>query len=55
MACATRASGDDAIYEKIVGVRGAFATRIAYVAVNGQPPAQSSSSSLRTPMARIRA
>jgi TolB protein len=30
----------DAIYEKIVGVRGAFATRIAYVAVNGQPPAQ---------------
>jgi TolB protein len=30
----------DAIYEKIVGVRGAFATRIAYVAVTGQPPAQ---------------
>jgi TolB protein len=30
----------DAIYEKIVGVRGAFATRIAYVAVNGRPPAQ---------------
>jgi TolB protein len=30
----------DAIYEKIVGVRGAFATRIAYIAVNGQPPAQ---------------
>jgi TolB protein len=30
----------DAIYEKILGVRGAFATRIAYVAVNGQPPAQ---------------
>src|SRR5580700_7472774 len=25
----------DAIYEKIVGVRGAFATRIAYIAVNG--------------------
>ena len=30
----------DAIYEKILGVRGAFATRIAYVAVEGQPPAQ---------------
>ncbi len=30
----------DVIYEKILGVRGAFATRIAYVAVNGQPPAQ---------------
>jgi TolB protein len=30
----------DVIYEKIVGVRGAFATRIAYIAVNGQPPAQ---------------
>jgi len=46
----------DAIYEKIVGVRGAFATRIAYVAVNGQPAGASLSSSLlRTPMARIRA
>jgi TolB protein len=30
----------DVIYEKILGVRGAFATRIAYVAVDGQPPAQ---------------
>jgi TolB protein len=30
----------DAIYEKILGVRGAFATRIAYIAVNGQPPTQ---------------
>jgi TolB protein len=30
----------DVIYEKILGVRGAFATRIAYVAVEGSPPAQ---------------
>jgi len=30
----------DVIYEKIVGIRGAFATRIAYVAVDGQPPTQ---------------
>jgi TolB protein len=30
----------DVIYEKIVGIRGAFATRIGYVAVQGQPPAQ---------------
>lgn len=30
----------DVIYEKIVGIRGAFATRIAYVSVDGQPPAQ---------------
>jgi TolB protein len=30
----------DFIYEKILGVRGAFATRIAYVAVQGQPPSQ---------------
>lgn len=30
----------DVIYEKILGVRGAFATRIAYVSVDGQPPLQ---------------
>ncbi|MCB1624399.1 MAG: Tol-Pal system beta propeller repeat protein TolB [Pseudomonadales bacterium] len=30
----------DAIYEKILGVRGAFATRIAYVSVDGRPPSQ---------------
>ena len=30
----------DVIYEKVLGIRGAFATRIAYVAVSGQPPAQ---------------
>jgi len=30
----------DVIYQKILGVRGAFATRIAYVAVQGEPPAQ---------------
>jgi TolB protein len=30
----------DAVYQKILGVRGAFATRIAYVAVDGNPPAQ---------------
>jgi len=30
----------DVVYEKIVGIRGAFATRIAYVSVEGQPPAQ---------------
>lgn len=30
----------DRIFEKITGVRGAFATRIAYVSVDGQPPAQ---------------
>lgn len=30
----------DAVYQKILGVRGAFATRIAYVAVEGSPPAQ---------------
>lgn len=30
----------DVIYEKILGVRGAFATRIAYVSVDGQPPRQ---------------
>jgi TolB protein len=30
----------DVVYEKILGIRGAFATRIAYIAVDGQPPAQ---------------
>jgi TolB protein len=30
----------DAVYEKILGIRGAFATRIAYVSVDGLPPAQ---------------
>jgi TolB protein len=30
----------DAVYEKIIGVRGAFATRIAYVSVDGKPPTQ---------------
>lgn len=30
----------DVVYEKIIGIRGAFATRIAYVAVEGRPPAQ---------------
>ncbi len=30
----------DVVYEKILGIRGAFATRIAYVSVDGQPPSQ---------------
>jgi len=30
----------DFVYQKVLGVRGAFATRIAYVAVQGKPPAQ---------------
>jgi TolB protein len=30
----------DAVYEKIIGVKGAFATRIAYVSVDGTPPTQ---------------
>src|SRR5579863_3687386 len=30
----------DVIYQKILGVRGAFATRIAYVGVDGAPPTQ---------------
>ena len=30
----------DVLYEKIIGVKGAFATRIAYVSVDGKPPAQ---------------
>jgi TolB protein len=32
--------GSDLIYQKILGVRGAFATRIAYVAVEGEAPSQ---------------
>lgn len=30
----------DKLYEKIIGVRGAFDTRIAYVSVDGKPPTQ---------------
>jgi TolB protein len=30
----------DRIFEKLTGVRGAFATRIAYISVDGQPPNQ---------------
>jgi len=30
----------DRVHEKILGVRGAFATRIAYVSVDGAPPSQ---------------
>jgi TolB protein len=30
----------DRVYERVVGSRGVFATRIAYVSVDGQPPAQ---------------
>jgi len=30
----------DVVYQKILGVRGAFATRIAYVTVDGAPPEQ---------------
>ena len=30
----------DRIYQQLLGVRGAFATRIAYVSVDGRPPAQ---------------
>ena len=30
----------DVVYQKILGVRGAFATRIAYVAVDGAPPSR---------------
>ncbi|MGH8253259.1 MAG: Tol-Pal system beta propeller repeat protein TolB [Steroidobacteraceae bacterium] len=30
----------DFVYQKIMGARGAFATRIAYVAVDGTPPTQ---------------
>jgi TolB protein len=31
----------DRVFEKLTGTRGAFATRIAYVSVDGQPPNQS--------------
>ncbi len=31
----------DRVYERILGVRGAFATRVAYVSVDGAPPTQS--------------
>ncbi|MBU6377535.1 MAG: Tol-Pal system beta propeller repeat protein TolB [Gammaproteobacteria bacterium] len=30
----------DRVYQKIIGARSAFATRIAYVSVDGEPPAQ---------------
>ncbi len=30
----------DVIFEKILGIKGAFATRVAYVSVDGSPPAQ---------------
>ena len=30
----------DVVYQKILGVRGAFATRIVYVTVDGEPPTQ---------------
>jgi TolB protein len=30
----------DALFEKIIGIKGAFATRIAYVSVDGKPPKQ---------------
>lgn len=30
----------DLVHEKVLGVRGAFATRLAYVSVDGSPPAQ---------------
>ena len=30
----------DVLYEKIIGIKGAFATRIAYVSVDGKPPTQ---------------
>jgi TolB protein len=30
----------DALFEKILGIKGAFATRIAYVSVDGKPPNQ---------------
>ena len=39
--CATpRIASPTRVYEKIIGVRGAFATRIAYVSVDGKPPNQ---------------
>ena len=44
----------DFVYERILGVRGAFATRIAYVAVQGQAP-QPALSARSSPMRTARA
>jgi hypothetical protein len=44
----------DALFEKIIGVRGAFATRIAYVSVDGTAPIGCASSRRRCPSCRRR-